>query len=382
MSDDFNLRVSAGDLTKALRAIAPVIERRNTIPVLSCARFELGRVTATDLDIEIETSFAHMSMTGAACIPHGPLLALASNIAPDALVTLASNAERGGIDLTFTDARSGAGDYNLASLPAADWQGMVPDEMPVTWECGNARLADAFKLCRPAISTEPTRYYLNGVCLNSWSGRGDDTAMRPCAVATDGHRLIVVDLPGAPNWSDEPNKNGTDPALIVPRKAVGIICDLGNPTQFDRFGATKIRLRWPGLSVTTKLIDGNFPDFGRVVPQRGAAETQLTLQRGDYKAASARLSAVDSSRSQSRKITLAGGAVRMSAGMSEIGSGTETLEAAHYTGRDLELGLNAKYMSAHFGVMADDVPLSISDAASPVAAFGDGVVSVLMPLRV
>ena len=364
----FELITSAGALFDALKAIAPVIEKRNTIPILSCCRFADGRVAGTDLDLEIETQFAVSKFEGEICVDHGTLWRLTRYIPRDAQITMRAN-EAGGVDIDFE-----GGSYTLPSLPASDWSSLTGRMgLASEWNCSNAALARVFKQVSHSISTEETRYYLNGVCLTNWAG-ADSAESSPCVVSTDGHRMTVVDVPGADGFADQ----------ILPRKAVSIVCALGNP-QTLRFQADELALQfaWPGMTLTTKLIDGSFPDFGRVIPKPDSAVTQITLPANEAGTILSRLDALHAERSRATKIAIEGDSVFLSAGSSQHGTGREQVRTAEVSKPlDLKLGLNAHYLRDQLRIMPDDVPLSIQDEKSPVAAFGDGITAVLMPLRV
>ena len=366
----FELETSAGALLDGLRAIAPAIERRPTLPILSHVCFEDGRMRATDLDLEIEAGFAVSRFEGAICLEHRTLMTLMRHVPRDETVTLVDQQQTGRVQV-----RMGASEYQLPSLPASDHQRLIADGLSHDWDCGNAGLARVFKRVSPAISTEEVRYYLNGVCLSSWFGRDEEGhEERPCVVATDGHRLIAVDVPSAKDFTGQ----------IIPRKAVKIVCGLGDPQQMRFYqDGQSIQFRWPGVSVSTKLIDGAYPDFSRVVPQRDEGAHQISWSSEEVRAALARLSAVSVERSQSVTVSADETEIRLSAKTAEAGEGVERLTEARCEGPDLiEFGLNGKYLRAHLDSVSDECGLQVTDAISPVASFDEGAVSILMPLRV
>lgn len=375
----FHLETSAGALLKALRAIGGVVERRCTIPVLGMVCFADNRVAASNLDIEISTVFAVTRFEGSLCVDYGRLLGLLVTLDADAPVLLAET-ESGACDVLF-----GQAEYTLPALPISEWSSIVQHEMPEVWKCDNAQIGDVFAKVLPAASTEETRYYLNGICLTQWSDPfavsedRDVTKDMPVAVATDGHRLMAVNVPSGLGFD----------GAIVPRKACEIVAEIGNPTEVHTYPSrTHMAFSWPGLTVTTKLIDGNFPDFQRVVPTQNG--TELNLPRGATLSAIARVLAINTDRTRGLKITLGGsgpetGSVAVST-KCEGASGYEVIEQATYSLGDGfseggSLGISAKYLRTHYGLIGDGVPLWLADAASPMVSHHAGAVSVLMPLR-
>lgn len=360
------LETSAGSLLAALRLVKPVIHSRNTIPILSCVAIVGRKVTATDLDTAIEVDFPGKSRNFRAAVAFRQLFSLLAGLPADAEISLTHTKDAGTVTLRFD-----GGAYRLFSLPHDDFPSIAVDDGAKRneWDVAGANMADAFRKVFPAISTEETRYYLNGVSIMRLPATiapgGEETA---CVVATDGHRLIIKALPGF---------EGLDGSPIIQRDAVAAICAIGNPDKFELFENCQ-RMTWPGVRLTSKLIDGKYPDVTRVIPKN--ATDAITFNRKGGLAAIRRLSAIGSDRSQGISIRQdAEGLVfaRKSDGEAAI----ERVSSAG--GIPFQVGFNGHYLTDLLNLdrSAEEVSLLVNDPASPAMARFDGLIAVLMPLR-
>ena len=229
---------------------------------------------------------------------------------------------------------------------------------------------------RFAISTEETRYYLNGIYLHAADSEGVEVLR---TVATDGHRLARVELP-------LPDGAAGMPGVIVPRKAVSEIRKLVEETDGDvsvSLSDAKIRFSTGETVLTSKLIDGTFPDYERVIPTGNDKVLETDCKILSH--AVDRVSAISSEKSRSIKLNMEKGLVTLSASSPEHGSAIEEVEASYDAGQ-LEIGFNARYLlDIMQQIEGDAARFTMADAASPtvIRDVSDGsAVYVLMPMRV
>ena len=350
---NLHLVIHKDDLSRAITAAGRVVESRNTMPILGnlllSADHDGLTVTATDLDIVATArTAADVTEHGAICVD----AKLIGDIAKKA---------SGDISLQLADdkliVKSGRSRFSLATLPAADFPTFGDDKYDATFDID---LAALFAPVSFAISSDDARYYLQGVFF---SGGADAVA-----VATDGHRLAK-------------RPAGTLPAfegVIVPRKVVWL---LPKGSVNVSVSSQKIRIAADELVLVSKLIDGTFPDYERVIPK--ANDKIVTIDRDEFMRAADRVVTVSSEKGRSVKLSIAPGAVSLSA-RSEIGSAEDEV-AADYSGEPIEIGFNSAYVRDMLAVLpSGPVQLALSDGGSPglVTGGADGWLGVLMPMRV
>ncbi len=371
------LLVDRNLLLRALGHITGIVERRNTIPILSnvllTAEPERLTLRATDLDMEaVETVVAtSVDQEGAVTIQAHTLHDIVRKLPEASEITL----ERKGADGRLRIA-TGRTSFELAILPAEEFPDMGQAELPFRFVLASQDLKRLFEKPRFAISTEETRYYLNGIYLHTAETGGE---MRLRAVATDGHRLAQIE-------TALPDGAAGMPGVIVPRKAVYEVIKL-----LDKDGVSvevslsqaKIRFRVEDFVLTSKLIDGSFPDYARVIP--AANKKILELENASLVKAVDRVSTLSSEKSRAVKLNVAEGRLVLSASTPESGSATEEV-SAEYGHEPLEIGFNARYLlDIAAQIDGPGTVFKFSDASSPtlVCDKGDaGAVYVLMPLRV
>jgi DNA polymerase-3 subunit beta len=227
-----------------------------------------------------------------------------------------------------------------------------------------------------AISTEETRYYLNGIYLHA-AGSAKASTLR--AVATDGHRLAQVDLP-------LPKGAEGMPGVIVPRKTVGEVQRLIEDNEAEirlELSQGKIRFTIGNVVLTSKLIDGTFPDYGRVIPQNN--DKELIVDKGDFAAAVDRVSTISSERGRAVKLALSPGKLVLSVNNPDSGSATEELEV-EYAADALDIGFNSRYLLDIAAQIEGEVAvLRLADPGSPTLIQDRdhrNALYVLMPMRV
>ncbi len=361
---------------KPLAHVHRVVERRNTIPILSnvLIRSDGGSLSlkATDLDLEVVESVAAMvEVAGATTVPAHMLHDIVRKIPEGAQIRLETSAD--GATMTLTAGRSR---FSLQMLPETDYPDITAGGFTHSFAIKAADLKWLVERTQFAISTEETRYYLNGIFLHTVEG-ADGMALR--AVATDGHRLAQAELP-------VPDGAAGMPGIIVPRKTVGEVQRLLEDPDADvsvELSDAKIRFTIGPVVLTSKLIDGTFPDYVRVIPKNN--DKVLLVEREDFTRAVDRVSTVASERGRAVKLSLSEGMLVLTVNNPESGMATEEL-AADYEAAPLDIGFNSKYLLDIAGqVGSEAMRFRLSDAGSPTVVEDTGderLLYVLMPMRV
>ena len=367
--------VERSHLLKSLGHVHRVVERRNTIPILSNVLLRADgsnmTVKATDLDLEVtETLPADIGQSGATTVPAHILHDIVRKLPDGAEVALDSG---DGSQLVL---QSGRSNFALQVLPEADFPDLTAGEFPTRFSLPAATVKKLIDRTQFAISTEETRYYLNGIYLHTVKV-GDAPMLR--AVATDGHRLAQAQTEapaGAENMA----------GIIVPRKTVGEIQRLVEEPDASvdvEVSDTKIRTSIGPVVLTSKLIDGTFPDYVRVIPQQN--DKLLKIDRAEFASAVDRVSTISSERGRAVKLALSDGKMVLSVNNPDSGSATEEL-GADYSADELEIGFNARYLLDVAGQLeTGTAEFRFSDPGSPTLITDDGesdALYVLMPMRV
>ncbi|MCH7486420.1 MAG: DNA polymerase III subunit beta [Proteobacteria bacterium] len=368
------LTIERAALLKSLGHVQSVVERRNTIPILSNVRMEAAddRLTlnATDMDLEMVGAVAaEVEEAGQITAPAHTLYDIVRKLPEGSQVELEDDGGR----LTL---RSGRSRFTLTCLPVEDFPVMAGGDMSHSFVLAAGELAGLIDRTRFAISTEETRYYLNGIYLHEATRDGVDV-MR--CVATDGHRLASVEVP-------LPAGAAGMPGVIIPRKTVTELRKLiedGTDEVTIELSDTKIRFSSGEATLTSKLIDGTFPDYQRVIPTDN--DKNMEVNSKAFAEAVDRVAAISSEKSRAVKLSLSDGSLVLSANSPESGSATEELEVS-YSGEKLEIGFNSRYLlDITQQIGGDNAQLTMADAASPTILREAGDASalyVLMPMRV
>jgi len=369
------LTIERTALFKALGHVQSVVERRNTIPILSNVKIEAadGRValTATDMEIDIvEHAAADIQTPGATTVPAHTLYDIVRKMSDGAQVSMELSGD-GPLEV-----KAGRSRFSMKSLPTEDFPVMGGGDLPVQFSMPAGELRGLIDRTRFAISTEETRYYLNGIYLHA-ADRDGTPVLR--AVATDGHRLASAECP-------LPSGAAEMPGIIAPRKAVTEVFKLIEETSDDihiALSETKIRFTLADMVMTSKLIDGTFPDYERVIP-KGNDKT-VKIDRDSLSLAVDRVSAISSEKSRAVKLALSSGLLVVSANSPEHGSADEELEV-DYTSEGMEIGFNARYlMDIAQQIEGGTANIALSDSTSPTIVRDDEdptALYVLMPMRV
>ncbi|RMF71004.1 MAG: DNA polymerase III subunit beta [Alphaproteobacteria bacterium] len=367
------LVIERNPLLRALSHIQSVVERRNTIPILSnvelVAEGETLRLTATDLDIAlVEEVPARVAAAGGTTVPAHTLHDIIRKFPDGAELSLALDGDR----LVL---RAGGARFQLATLPREDFPQLAADELPHCFSLGADVLKRLIDKTRFAISTEETRYYLNGIYFHV--AEAGSPLLK--AVATDGHRLARVE-------TAMPEGAAGMPGVIVPRKTVAELRKLVD--EYDgaiavSLSDTRIRFAFDSAVLTSKLIDGTFPDYERVIPT--ANDKILRVDARLLAEAVDRVSTISSEKTRSVKLTLEADRIVLSVTSPEHGTATEELTAA-YGGEPLEIGFNARYLLDILAqIEGAEAEVRLMDATSPtiiVDPEDESALYVLMPMRV
>jgi len=367
------LTIERGALLKSLGQVQNVVERRNTIPILSNVLLEAGSnalgLTATDMDLTIiERVPVSVGTGGAATVPAHTLHDIVRKLPEGSQVEIDGGGEGGQATI-----RAGRSKFSLPTLPREDFPATAGGDLPHRFSLAAKDLRGLIDRSRFAISTEETRYYLNGIYLHV----AEEKVLR--AVATDGHRLARVEM-------EVPKGAAGMPGVIVPRKTVGELRKLIDETEEPievALSETRIRFAFDSVTLSSKLIDGNFPDYQRVIPTGN--DKSMTVDRRMFAEAVDRVSTIASEKSRAIKLSLKKNSMILSASSPENGSASEELEVG-YGGNPIEIGFNARYLlDITAQLQGSEAEFKLADAASPTL-LGDAAdasaLYVLMPMRV
>ena len=365
-------------LLKALAHIQSVAEKRNTIPILANALIAVreGKLsfTATDMEIAIvEEVSASVGHEGETTAPAATLYEIVRKLPEGAEVEL----DHPGGDAPIA-LRAGRYATSLVTLPTADFPSMTAGSLPHRFHLSGLSLRGLIDRTRFAISTEETRYYLNGIYLHAADGEGGRVLR---AVATDGHRLARVEEP-------VPEGAGSMPGVIIPRKTVAELRKLLDEESGDveiGLSDTRIQFRAGPFWLTSKLIDGTFPEYERVIPRDN--DKVLRVGKKDFADAVGRVAAISSERSRPVKMSLNRDLLVLSAASPEAGNASEELDEGRvtYESGPLEIGFQARYLNDITDQIGDKVEFHFSDGSAPTVVRDAGDPSalyVLMPMRV
>ena len=366
--------IERATLLKSLGHVQSVVERRNTIPILSNVLIEANadgsiRLMATDLDLQINESVeAQVETPGATTVSAHTLFDIARKLPEGSQVSLAAADGKMAVN-------AGRARFNLQTLPRDDFPVIAEGELPTKFELPAATLKEIVDKTRFAISTEETRYYLNGIFWHVT----DDAQPVLKAAATDGHRLarVTVARPdGAAGMLD----------IIIPRKCIGelrkLLDEIDGSVEVS-LSASKIRFGLGTAVLTSKLIDGTFPDYNRVIPTGN--DKILRIDPKSFMEGVDRVSTIASEKTRAVKMALETDKITLSVTSPENGTAAEEV-SGDYKSDGFEIGFNARYlMDILAQVEGDTVEVHLADAAAPTLIRENDKASalyVLMPMRV
>ena len=374
------LKADRAALLKALAHVQSVVEKRNTIPILANVMIRVAdgklALTATDMEIAIvEDVPASTSRNGAATAPAATLYEIVRKLPETAEIEL----DHPGGDAQLA-LRAGRYATSLVVLPVEDFPSMTAGALPHRFNLSAQQLRGLIDRTRFAISTEETRYYLNGIYLHAADSDGTKVLR---AVATDGHRLARVEEP-------LPEGAGGIPGVIIPRKTVAELRKLLDEVTGNvevALSDTRIQFHVDAVRLTSKLIDGTFPEYERVIPRGN--DKILRVNKKEFADAVARVAAISAERSRPVKLAVSHDLLVLSAASPDLGTATEELDEGRvsYDSGPLEIGFQARYLNDITDQVEDrgQVEFCFADGSAPTVvrdAADASALYVLMPMRV
>ncbi len=370
----FSIERSA--LLRAVSQAQSVVERRNTIPILANVLIEAEgsdvSMRATDLDIEVVDKVpAMVERAGATTVSALTLHEIVRKLPDGAQVLLADDGASGRLTV-----EAGRSHFSLATLPREDFPVMASSEYSANFAVPAPVLRRLFDKSKFAISTEETRYYLNGVYMHM--AETDGGKVLRC-VATDGHRLARID-------ADLPDGAENLPGVIVPRKTVGELRKLLEDDDLSiavSVSETKVRFATPDITLTSKVIDGSFPDYSRVIPVGNSK--RMEVDATEFAQAVDRVATVSSERSRAVKLALSEDRLVLSVNAPDTGAAEEELNVA-YGDEPLEIGFNAKYLLEIASQVDRENAVFLFNGSGDPVLIREGndtsAIYVVMPMRV
>lgn len=357
-------------LLPPLLQVGSVVERRQTLPILAnvLVRTEKGKIhfTATDLEVELRTSIeAECENESEFTLPARKFIDICKALPDNAAIDLSLEGEKAVI-------RSGRGRYTLGMLPAVDYPGIEPTSTSISFRISEGKLKHILDKTQFAMAQQDVRYYLNGLLLESSGGK-----LR--AVATDGHRLALSEV-------DFDQADGLEFQAIVPRKAILELTRLlGNgDMEIDvNLSNSHIQVQMEQSSFTSKLIDGKFPDYVRVIPVNPGSI--LVAEKGELKQTLARTAILSNEKYRGIRFKVTSNLLQLQAHNPEQDEAEEEMEVS-YTGEEIVIGFNVGYLLDVMGVIAgSEVTIGLIDSNSScliTSTEDSGSQYVVMPMRI
>ena len=369
--------INRADLLRSLNHVHSVVERRNTIPILANVLINAAddalSLTTTDMDLEVvESVAAKVEEPGSTTVPAHTLYDIVRKLPDDANITFTLPA--GETTMTVV---SGSANFRLGCLPIEDFPKVnANDDLPFTFSLPAADFRTIIDRTRFAISNEETRHYLNGIYLHTADSNGINVLR---AVATDGHRLARYEMP-------LPDAAKDIPGIIIPRKTIAeirkLIEEAADEIQIS-LSETKIKISFDHIILTSKLIDGTFPDYQRVIPEGNTRI--LEVNPAMLSRAVDRVSTVSTEKTRAVKLTLNGKQMILSANSPESGSATEEISVT-FDSDPMEIGFNSAYLiDIARQLNGEGCRMYLNDSASPTIiqdVDDSSALYVLMPMRV
>jgi DNA polymerase-3 subunit beta len=357
------------NLLKPLQQVIGAVERRQTMPILANVLIKTDSnrltVTGTDLEVELVAEAGELQASeGEVTVPARKLLDICRALPEEAQLDFQAEGDR----VVIT---SGRARFTLSTLPAADFPALDEISSSKELELSERELRHLILRSSFAMANQDVRYYLNGLMLEI-SASGIRT------VATDGHRLAMCELP-------VPVNTESSQQVIIPRKGVQELLRLLEDSDDKvrlQIGSNHIRATLPHLRFTSKLIDGRFPDYDRVIPKDG--DQVMRVERESLRKALSRASILSNEKYRGIRLVLAEGLLRIQAHNPEQEEAEDEIEA-QYTGKAMEIGFNVTYLLDVLNtVEGDSIDATFKDANSSVLIRDPGAedaLYVVMPMR-
>lgn len=359
-------------LLKPLTIVAGAVERRQTMPILSNMLFQLKgnklTITGTDLEVELTANVIVEAETdGEATIPARKFVDICKSLPDGCEIKLA-------VEDSKAVLRSGKSRFSLTTLPATDFPAVQRDKKSFSISVNQKNFGQLIHKTAFSMAQQDVRYYLNGML---WELTVDNLR----AVATDGHRLAVADI------GFEESKNIEEKQVIVPRKGILELTrllsdDEGSVIELE-FGANHIRAEAGDLVFVSKLVDGKFPDYQRVLPKGG--NKLVVADRTGLRAALTRTAILSNEKFRGVRFLLESGVLGIQANNPEQEEASEEV-SVDYQGESLEMGFNVSYLIEVLGVLAsENINITLSDANSSALIQDsdetNNAMYVVMPMR-
>lgn len=365
-------RIAADELKKALYRAQGIVERKTTMPILANVLVNATKtgvtVTAFDLDIGIVSEHpAEVLKPGAVTLSAKYVFDIVNNL-PESQLTIKKLANN------YAEITSGNAKFKIVGMAPEEYPKLPKEESAPLVNISGGTLLEMIKKTAFAISTDETRYILNGVFFEPKEGG------KVRMVATDGHRLSLVERPLE---GDFKLKSG----VIIPRKGLFELkrlldeapdaeCQLG-------FAENSALFKKPGLTMVMRLIDGQFPEYQRVIPKEG--EKVVTMPKATFMDGLKRIALLSADKSNAVKVGLAENMLKISSQNPDLGEANDELPIA-YRGGDITVGFNARYLMDVLSVLeTDEVTFELGDEHSPGVLHSPGdrtYTAVVMPMRV
>lgn len=371
------LSIDRNALLRSMTAVGRVVEKKNTAPiignvVLDATGADTLRLAGTDLDLTIgDLVPAIIDTSGATTVPAHLLTDILKKSPAGSTISMSLSDDRGTLVV-----QSGRSKFRLQCLPVEDFPEFAPKKPSHTFELPGRTFRQLFERTSFAMSTEETRYYLNGVYLHAY---GEDACLR--GVATDGHRLARTQIPmpaGADGvWG-----------MIVPRKSVGELLRLLDTADdaYVEISDTYIRVTVGTVTMTSKLIDGTFPDYARVIPAKQGLPTTVKLKSRQMQSAVERILAIAAAKGRGMSIEMRDGLATLSMRSPENGEATDEVDISLDGAETVGVGFNANYLCGLLDhQIGDETTMHLGVSGSPVVfeSVGDqSSLYVLMPMNV
>lgn len=357
---------------KALSHAHSVVERRTALPILSHLLLQAEgmtlKITSTDLEMSIvETVSATIQEPGKTTVPAHLLHEIVRKFKDGSQVELYHNKDKHQLEIA-----SGRSDFRLPCLPAEDFPVINKTDLPFRFTLPSKAMRTLIERTRIAMSTEETRYFLNGIYLHA-----TETELR--AVATDGHRLARVSMP-------LPQAAKNMPGVIISRKTVNELSKLLADTQDDveiALSENQVSMTVHNAVLTSRLIDGKYPDYEEAIPSHN--DQLMHFKVREFSQAVDRVATISNDRFSEIKMRLEGNKVQFTAANEDSGRAEEEIEV-DYNGRPIDIGFNSRYlMDVAQQIEGDEAQIALSDGNSPIIirpTNDESSLFVLMPLRV
>lgn len=361
------------ELFKTLSHMYAITERKSTIPILLNVKIEAEdnlKFTATNIDMEIvEIAEASISTKGAITVPAQTFFDIVRKLPEGEVVLETKNSK--------VDIYAGKAKFSIPSLPVEDFPVMATGDIPFKFSVSPDDLIKLIDKTKFAVSTEETRYFLNGIYLHTTEAKGKEVLR---AVATDGHRLALLDVAS-------PEGAKGMPGVIIPRKLImelrKLLDEVSSEIKIES-SESKIRFSFGNIVITSKVIEGKFPNYEKVIPTGN--DKVLELDHNLFATAVDRVSSVSNEKSKAVKLHISREGLTISANSPEAGTGTEELDATYNSDDSIDIGFNSKYLlDIASQIEGKNVKFTMADGSSPAVVSeidDESSVYVLMPMRI